>query len=77
MTGPRLHFLCKFRKKTDATGRIYYTATLGNSRLLLYTTVEGELSFYLGGQLEAENISLKDQLRHTFSKPVDLEAVAK
>lgn len=65
-----LHFLCRFQKRMDATGRIYYSATLANSRLLIYPTDDGELLFYLGQQI-MENKSLQDDRRGTNSNPFD------
>jgi hypothetical protein len=50
---------------------------LGNSRLLLFPTSEGEMRFYLGPQLEAENKSLQDHFRGANANRLDLEAVAK
>ena len=53
MTPPRLHFLCDFRKKTDATGKVYFIGELGNRHLFLNT--EGEnLKLYMGGQIEVD-----------------------
>jgi|GEM_PF-3920099 len=73
---PRPHFLCTFRKRTDAQGRTYFSGTLGNSRLLLYLTAEGDLTFYLGGQVEPENKSREDDFRGANSKgPVSLDGM--
>ena len=68
---PKLHFLCLFKKRMDSSGRIYYSATLGNSRLLLYPTAEGEMRFYLGGQVEPEkNLSTLPYNRRSPAGPV-------
>jgi hypothetical protein len=48
------HFLCVFRRRVDATGKLYYAGTLGNSRLLLFPGEDGELAFYLGRPLVNE-----------------------
>jgi hypothetical protein len=73
---PKLHFLCRFMKRTDNCGRIYFTGTLGNSRLLLYPTAEGDMRLFLGPQLFPENKSLQDDRRRTKDNALDLEAVA-
>jgi len=73
---PKLHFLCQFMKRTDSSGRTYYSATLGNSRLLLFPTGD-EMRLYLGEQIEPENKSLYNDRRGTNGNRIDLEAVGK
>ena len=52
MAIPKLHFLCIFRKKTDAAGRVHYIGELGNSRLLIYPDGDN-LKLYLGNPVDA------------------------
>ena len=65
-----MHYLCRFYRREDSRNPregIYYSARLGNSRLLLFPADDGNLSFYLGGQLEPEKKSRQIQFRGTNS----------
>lgn len=68
----KLHFLCLFKKRMDSSGRIYYSGALGNSRLLLFPSAEGELMFYLGPALFPENKTLQDRFRGTIGNRIGI-----
>ena len=59
-----MHFLCDFKKRINGQGEIYYSGTLGNSRLLLFTDGD-DLKFYLGGQIEVEKKSFYNRRSDT------------
>jgi len=67
-----MHFLCNFEKRINAQGEIYYSGSMGNSRLLLFTDGD-DLKFYLGGQIEVEKKSFYNRRSDTNPNGHDLQ----